>query len=148
MGGATDRPASEYIELDHPWFSDERMPIYRWTFPSEATDEELSSALRAREELATRARYHTVWIIDMSNIRKAPATQRKAVAVHLKRFGEYGRRWNAGSALVVPSAWLRGLVTAVTWLSPPEFPYQVFSDPTEAERWARKQLAQRLAERD
>ncbi len=124
------------------------MPIYRWTFPPEATDEELSSAFRARETVATRARYDAAWIIDMSNIRKAPATQRQAMAQHLKRFGEYANRWNAGSALIVPNPWLRGLVTAVTWLSPPKFPYRLFADSVEAERWARKQLAKRRSERD
>jgi len=122
------QPTTEYIEIDHPWFSNDLMPIYRWTFPSEATDEELRACLQAREDLAIRARYYTAWVIDMSNITKAPATQRKALAEHLKRFDEFGARWNAGSALIVPSPWLRGLVTAVTWFSPPSFPYQLFSE--------------------
>ena len=122
------QPTTEYIEIDHPWFSNDLMPIYRWTFPSEATDEELRACLQAREDLAIRARYYTAWVIDMSNITKAPATQRKALAEHLKRFDEFGVRWNAGSALIVPSPWLRGLVTAVTWFSPPSFPYQLFSE--------------------
>jgi len=141
-------PTSEYIEIDHPWFSNDLMPIYRWTFPSEATDEELRASLRAREDLATRARYATAWVIDMSNITKAPATQRRELAEHLKRFHDFGVRWNAGSALIVPSSWLRGLVTAVAWLSPPKFPYQLSPEPIEAERWAKQQLAAKLAQLD
>ena len=39
------------------------MPIYRWTFPSEATDEELSASLRAREDWAIRARYPMAWVM-------------------------------------------------------------------------------------
>ena len=39
--------------MDHPWFSNELVPIYRWTFPSEATDDELAACLQAREELRT-----------------------------------------------------------------------------------------------
>jgi hypothetical protein len=77
----------------------------------------------------------------MSNITKAPATQRQALAEHLKRFGELSERWYGGAALIVPSAWLRGLVTAVTWVSPPRFPYQLFAESLEAESWAKKQLA-------
>jgi len=135
------QPTTEYIEVDHPWFSNDLMPLYRWTFPSQATDEELRAGLRAREDWTLRARYYTAWVIDMSNIARAPATQRKALAEHLKRFDEFGARWNAGSALIVPSAWLRGLVTAVTWVSPPRFPYQLFSESLAAESWAKKQLA-------
>jgi len=148
MDRAKGQPGGEHIEIDHPWISNDLMPIYRWTFPSEATDEELSGALRAREEWAFHARYAMAWVIDLSNVAKAPATQRKALAEHLKRFGELSVRWYAGSALIVPSPWLRGVVTAVTWLSPPKFPYQLFSEPIEAERWAREQLAAKLTELD
>jgi hypothetical protein len=145
MDKAMGRPTTECIEIDHPWISNDLMPLYRWTFPSEATDEELSACLRAREDWAFRAHYHVAWVIDLSKITKAPATQRKAFAEHLKRFEEFNVRWNAGSALIVPSAWLRGLVTAVFWISPPRFPNKLFSEPLEAERWAKKQLAAKLA---
>ncbi len=148
MDRGTGQPTTEYVEIDHPWLSNDLMPLYRWTFPSEATDEELRACFRAREDLATRARYYTAWVIDMSNIARAPATQRKMLAEHLKRFGELSVRWYVGSALIVPSPWLRGLVTAVTWLSPPKFPYQLFSESLAAESWAKKQLAAKLAELD
>jgi len=130
----------QYIEIDHPWISHELMPIYRWTFPKEVTDEELSAVFRAREEWAPRVDYPVAWIVDLSNVIYAPATQRKAFAEHLKRFEAHGPRWNAGSALIVPSAWLRGLVTAVFWLSPPKFPQKLFSRSLEAEIWAKAQL--------
>jgi hypothetical protein len=141
MDKGIGQTTTEYIEIDHPWFSNDLMPLYRWTFPSEATDEELRACLVAREDWAIRARYYNAWVIDMSNITKAPATQRQALAEHLKRFGELSVRWYAGSALIVPSPWLRGLVTAVTWISPPRFPYQLFSESLEAESWAKQQLA-------
>lgn len=142
----TSQSASGYIEIDHPWISNDQMPLYRWTFPEEASDEELHACLRARERWATRARYHVAWVIDLSNIVKAPATQRQTLAQHLKRFDEFSVRWNAGSALIVPRAWLRGLVTAVFWISRPKSPNRLFSDPLEAENWAKKQLAAKLAE--
>ncbi|MGB8332168.1 MAG: hypothetical protein WCE62_18725 [Polyangiales bacterium] len=145
MNELTDRPRSRYIEIDHCWISNDEMPLYRWTFPEEATDEELEACLRAREHWGARAHYHVAWVIDLSNIIKASATQRQAFARHLKRFEEYNIRWNTGSALVVPKAWLRGLVTAVFWLSPPEFPNKLFSEPLEAEGWAKAQLAAKLA---
>lgn len=148
MDRATGNPTMEYIEINHPWISNDLMPIYRWTFPSETTDEELSACFRARDDWATRVRYHFAWVIDLSNVTKAPATQRKALAEHLKRLEEFSERWNAGSALVVPSAWLRGLATAVFWISPPKYPHRTFSELLPGERWAREQLAEKLAEAD
>ena len=122
--------------------------LYRWTFPSEATDEELSACFRAREEWARRGRYHVAGVSDLSNITKAPGTQRKALAEHLKQFEAFSERWNASSALIVPSAWLRGLVTAVFWVSPPKYPHKTFSELLPGARWAQEQLAARLAQRD
>jgi hypothetical protein len=141
MDRGTGQPTTEYVEIEHPWFSNDLMPLYRWTFPSEATEQELRACLRAREDWALRASYHVAWIIDLSHITNAPATQRKAFAEHLRRFEDFNVRWNVGSALIVPNAWLRGLVTAVFWISPPKFPNQRFSEPLEAESWAKKQLA-------
>jgi hypothetical protein len=145
MQETTRKPATGYLEIDHPWFSNDLMPIYRWTFPEEGTDDELSACFRAREDWGARAQYPVAWILDLSNIITAPATQRKAFGAHLKRFEEHNVRWNAGSALIVPNAWLRGLVTAVFWISPPKFPNKFFSEPVAGERWAKKQLETRLA---
>jgi len=141
MDRGTGQPAFEHVEIDHPWFSNDLMPVYRWTFPAEATDEELAASLRAREDWAVRARHPMAWVIDLSNVTKAPPTQRKALAEHLERFGELSTRWYVGAAIIVPSPWLRGVATAVTWLWPPKFPYELFSDPIEAQRWAEQRLA-------
>ena len=103
------RPTAECIEIDHPWISNDVMPLYRWTFPSEATNEELNACFRARDDWAIRVRHHFAWVVDLSNITKAPATQRKALAEHLRSYEEFSERWNAGSALIVPSAWPLGL---------------------------------------
>ncbi len=148
MDKGIGQPTTEYVEIDHPWFSNDLMPIYRWIFPSEATDEELAESLRAREDWAIRVRHPMAWVIDLSNVTKAPPTQRKTLAEHLERFGELSTRWYVGAAVIVPSPWLRGVATAVTWLWPPKFPYELCSEPIEAERWARKQLARKVAELD
>lgn len=148
MDRATGHPTPKYIEIDHPWISNDLMPIYRWTFPPEATDEELGACFRAREDWARRVRYHVAWVTDLSNITKAPATQRRALAEHHRRFEAFSERWNAGSALIASSAWLRGLVTAVFWISPPKYPHETFAELLPGERWARQQLAAKLAERE
>jgi len=146
MQQTVGKPEAGYVKVDHPWFAHDLMPVYRWTFPKEATDVEFRAAFRAREDWGALAQYAVAWIIDTSSISTAPATQRKAFAAHLERFEDHNMRWNAGSALVVPNAWLHGLVTAAFWISPPKFPNRAFSDPVQAESWAKQQLSAKLAE--
>jgi len=147
MPEPVSRSATEYLEIPHPWVSHQHVPIYAWTFPSETSDEELKAFARAREDWAQRARYPVAWVVDLSNIAKANAKQRKLFAEHLKRFEAHDVQWNGGSALIVPSAWLRGLVTAVFWISPPKFPHQVFAKRADALQWAQNQLGAKVAER-
>jgi len=138
--------ATEYVEIDHAWVSHQHVPIYEFTFPAEASDEDLDAFVRAREEWATRAHYPVAWVVELSNLTKANAKQRRVFADHLKRFEEHDVQWNGGSALVVPSGWLRGLVTAVFWLAPPKFPHQAFAKRTDALEWAQLQLDAKIAE--
>ena len=148
MEQATGESGTQYLEIDHPWVSHDLIPIYRWSFPKEATDDELDAFVRAREEWATLAHYPVAWVVDLSNITQASATQRKVFAEHLKRFEAHDIEWNAGSALIVPTGWLRGLVTAVFWISPPRFPNKIFAGPFEAQSWAKRQLEAKLAEHE
>ncbi len=140
------KTSSPYIEIDHPWVVHMHAPIYEWRFPAQASDEDLRAFIAAREEWATRAHYPVAWVVELSNLTKATATQRRMFAEHLKRFEDHDVRWNGGSALVVPSGWLRGLVTAVFWLAPPKFPHQAFAKRSDALEWARLQLDAKVAE--
>jgi len=146
MPEAAKPSETEYLEIDHPWVSHRHVPIYEFTFPAEATDEELAAFVRAREDWATRAHYPVAWVVQLSNLTKANATQRRTFAEHLKRFERHDVLWNGGSALIVPSGWLRGLVTAVFWISPPKFPHQAFATRGDALEWAQLQLDAKIAE--
>jgi hypothetical protein len=146
MSETSQEAATEYLEIDHPWVSHKHVPIYEWTFPSEASTDELDAFVRAREEWAKRAHYPVAWVVELSNLTKANAQQRRVFADHLKRFEPHDVQWNGGSALIVPTGWLRGLVTAVFWLSPPKFPHQAFAKRTDALEWAQLQLDAKVAE--
>lgn len=134
-----------YLEIDHPWVSHKHVPIYEWTFPRETSDEELAAFISAREAWAEVAQYPVAWVVELSNLTKANATQRRMFAEHLKRFEGHDVLWNGGSALIVPSPWLRGLVTAVFWVSPPKFPHQAFAKRTDALEWAQMQLDAKIS---
>lgn len=146
MDSALKRAESPYLEVAHPWVSNDLMPVYRWTFPEEASDAEVFACLEARREWAVNVHYPVAWIVDCSRVKKVTATQRQAFAEHIKWYEPYDARWNAGSALVVPNRWIQGMVTAIFWFSKPGCPHKTFMHPHEAEAWARNQLAARLAE--
>ena len=137
---------TKYLEIDHPWVSHQHLPIYEWTFPAEASDEQLLTFIEAREDWAERAHYPVAWVVELSNLTKANAKQRRIFAEHLKRFEGHDMLWNGGSALIVPSGWLRGLVTAVFWISPPKFPHQAFATRSDALEWAQLQLDAKVLE--
>lgn len=120
MSEASEQSATEFIELD--------------------------AFVRAREVWAERAQYPVAWVVELSNLTKANPQQRRIFAEHLKRFEAHDVQWNGGSALIVPSGWLRGLVTAVVWLSPPKFPHQAFAKRSDALEWAQLQLDAKVAE--
>jgi len=46
----------------------------------------------------------------------------------------------AAHAVVVDSAFLRGIITAVLWMTTPPCPMRVFDDRLEAERWLLSEL--------
>lgn len=49
----------------------------------------------------------------------------------------------AAHAVVVDSAFLRGIITAVLWMTTPPCPMRVFDDRLEAERWLLAELGAR-----
>lgn len=128
------------VPIHHPWIDTSRAPTYEIRFPANPTDEDLRTFCEAREAWATRARYTVSWVVDLSKLSSVSASQRRAFGDHLERFEPHDVEFNRGSALVVPSAFLRGVVTAVFWLKVPKFPHRAFETVEEARTWARERL--------
>jgi hypothetical protein len=125
---------------DHPWIDCSDDPIYVWTFPSTATDEEVQACCDVRERWAKTAMHPCAWVVDLRELLRVPPAQRKLFAAHLKRFEHHDVKFNRGSGIVLSNAWLRGIVSAVFMLSPPKFPNKTFATVEDARRWAREQL--------
>jgi hypothetical protein len=130
----------ELIPLVHPWIDSSNAPLYELKFPAEANDSEVESLCAAREDWAKHATYRVAWVVDLSKVLSANAYQRSVFSAHLKRFEPHDIAYNQGSALIVPNAFVRGLVTAVFWVRPPRFPNQFFADAASARGWARQRL--------
>jgi len=65
---------------------------------------------------------------------------RKRMSDHVNANRELLKRWHVAAAIVSSSAMVRGVVTAVNWLSPPPFPQRQFATREEAEAWLRGML--------
>ncbi len=124
----------------HPWIDTARAPVYEIRFPEQPDDTALRSFCEVRETWATRARYPVSWVVDLSRLKSVSASQRRVFGEHLERFEPHDIEYNRGSALVVPSAFLRGVVTAVFWLKVPKFPHRAFETVEEARVWARDRV--------
>ena len=133
-------PSNDLVPLVHPWVDQSRAPLYEMTFPSETSDQELFQLCQARERWAQRATYRVAWVVNLAGILQATAQQRKIFSEHLKRFEPHDLAYNLGSALLVPSPFVRGIVTAIFWLKQPRFPNECFGTLEEARVWAEQQL--------
>lgn len=126
--------------IGSPWIDESRAPLYQLSFPSDPTDEVLLDMCAARERWMNVARFPVAWVVDMTNLGNVTARQRRIFGDHLQRFEPHDLAWNQGSAIIVPNALLRGVVTAVFWLKPPRFPHESFKTKDEALRWASERL--------
>lgn len=127
--------------IAHPWFENGARPLYVWRFPTLTTDQELSRCLEVREKWA--AHYHggpCAWVVDVGGVFAATAVQRKLVVQHLKRFDAFDREYTAASAIIVPRAIARGIVTGITWMVDLNFPLKTFQTEDQAFDWARRML--------
>lgn len=129
------------VTPDHPWIDSSRAPLFQWNLPAAAEDDELEACLKAREDWALVAKYPCAWVVDLRHLLGVPATQRRLFAEHLKHFEPHDIAYNRGSALVIPNSMVRGIVTAVFWLSPPKFPNKAFDTREAALSWAAERLA-------
>jgi hypothetical protein len=134
------------LQLEHAWIDASRAPLYELTFPSDTTDQALLAFCEARERWAERAKFKVAWVVNLAGITSATARQRSLFSEHLKRFEHHDIAYNQGSALIVPNAFVRGIVTAVFWLKQPRFPNECFSTRGEAIAWAAERLALASAE--
>lgn len=113
-----------------------RWPIVRVRLPPVATDEEVQHYLDELAELrARREPYALVVIADES--RGFSAKQRQMQADYIASGMDLSRRYLRGFAFVAASAMQRGMLTAIFWLRPPEWPHRVFRSVEEASVWAR-----------
>jgi hypothetical protein len=123
---------------------DSGFPIVRVTFTGSVSNEEFDEYLAGMSRMIGR-RQPNVTILDARHSARTPAVQRKKQADWIKQHEAELRRYSCGTAFVITSALIRGVLTAILWLQPMPQAHTVVGSLDEAERWARAQLDRRGA---
>jgi len=115
-------------------------PVYVVTFTGKVSDQEFRAHLAALSAIIERPGSRAL-VYDARLAQPAPASQRQLQAEWMKGNDAAIRRATAGIAFVVPSAIVRGALTAILWLQPLACPHRVTANFEDGFRWARQQLA-------
>jgi hypothetical protein len=104
--------------------------------PARVRDPDFFQALVHLEEVmhaAIAEREKTYVVTDITRVREIPpATQRKYAADFVRRTAHVAKAASLGTANVTPSSILRGIMTAVYWVSPSPTPTVFFATRREA----------------
>lgn len=124
----------------HAWLSELSPQLFCQTIPPTFTDAELAEFIVCVEALVSAQRSPFAWVVMADAMLSTSATQRKMFADGEARMQAQDKRFCAGTAIVLSSSVIRGVVTAIYWLTPPVYPYTLCSTRGEALAWARKML--------
>lgn len=80
-----------------------------------------------------RSRYRL--LIDATHAEVPSADVRKHFVEFSSKNSDFTKRYCEGEAYVMPSALVRGALTAVMWFAPFQYPHKVFATVEEARRW-------------
>lgn len=107
------------------------------------SDEELAESLqRISSLIATEARANRkiVMIVDMRKAGALSASQRRIASSWMKENVRAWKQVALGSAFVIDSPIVRGVLTALLWLQPLDMPHDVVSNLDAAMRWVIERL--------
>ena len=112
------------------------------TFTGKATEAEFDDYLRRVSGYHARNETFAT-VLDTTRSGGMPPTQRRKQAEWMRENEGALRRWSAGTAFVVQSAIVRGVLTAILWMQPIPQEHVVVATRAEGVRWAREQLRKR-----
>ncbi len=131
---------------DEPWttpiYDDTAWPIFIVRMPPTELSSEAFEAHLAACRKPFRSAQSFCMLINMGNHPPLSAAHRKASAEAMKADMARYPGLSAGLAIVVHSKITRGVVTAISWLVKPPYPFAAFEKETDAIVWLRAQLAQ------
>jgi hypothetical protein len=133
--------------IGHPWIDESEAPILHLTYPRQTTLAELEKYYEAVGAFLERLDTQVAWLVDCTHIIAANAEQRRYVAEQEAKYKEIQEKYYVASGLYVANAMTRGIITAVFWLSPPPYPYKIFSSRAPAHAYVTDAMAMAIAKR-
>lgn len=117
---------------------DERAPLYVFEFSGVLSDAEFRGYLERMVEINERG-LHAI-VFDATHAGMMPPRQRKMMAEWMQANESLNQQATAGLAFVLPHRMLRGLLTAVLWLSRMPCPHSVVSTREQGIAWCEHAL--------
>jgi len=105
-------------------------------------DDDFQAYLEWMERYVTTRRIPYAVVNDARLAPPPSANQRKMVAAQMQRLDAYTREYCKGATFVFESALMRGIMTAIFWITKPGYPTEVFGDVGSAVEWCQAQLNQ------
>lgn len=121
-------------------------PIYVVSFEGLPNDAEFETYLKRLGTITERPNLKAL-VFDASLAGATPPSQRKRMAAWMKEYDALIRERTVGCAFVLPSAFQRGILTAILWLQPMACPHAIVGTLDEALHWTNGMLALREAPR-
>jgi hypothetical protein len=123
-----------------PEVEDKVWPFVISVMPPELSVEFFERYFAKQQELLNR-KERWVHLVDVRLVSKLPdARVRAAVGDHTKRIEDLSARYNIGTATVIASPLVRGMLTAIHWIMPPPHPFSNVATPVEGIDWLRNCL--------
>ncbi len=120
---------------------DSQWPLVLITWPEHpVTDEDVDVFVAERRKQVPRGKHVTLHLTEGgSGLR---SRQRRRMAEYLREDAELVRGRLLASALVARNPVIRGMITALSWLTSPPFTQRVFADRASAEAWLSEVLVE------
>lgn len=131
----------------HAWIDVAHAPVYHLTYPAyDPADARQLSKYTAEHaglytvlaQWTTQRRRAYGFTVDLSAVCSTAVSRQRAIQ-YLERVRERGSPYLACRAFVTPTEEVRGVMTAVFWHSPPDYPHALFDTTAEARIWALEQ---------
>jgi hypothetical protein len=111
---------------------DESWPFVVSVMPA-APDEDFFLRYFERQRAMFQRKERWVHLVDTRAVVKLPDPRvRHVITSHTDELTQLSRQFNVGTAVVIAHALVRGIMTALHWVSPPRHPFSVVATPAEA----------------
>jgi hypothetical protein len=117
-------------------FDSSKWPIMILAPTDRVTDASVEAFLVNYFELVKAKKERFALIVDLRRKTNLSYKRRKYITNTLNENKEFAEKYNAGTALIVNSAVVRGIMMSVFWLFSPKHPTDVFNTMEQALPWA------------